>query len=75
MAHRSTSLPREVPRELPPRAQAIFLSAYIAAKRRYQRLGKLREDVARQLAWAAVRRAYSKRGNGWIPRETGRAMT
>lgn len=56
-------LPPPIQRVLPPHAQDIFREAFNHAHDRYGS-----EDVARRVAWAAVKRSYEKLGGVWVPR-------
>ncbi len=58
-------LPDPVRRNLPEHAQHIFLNAYNNAWEEYgdpqkRRGGSSREEVARRVAWAAVKKEYAK---------------
>jgi len=48
---------------LPEHAQDIFRAAFNSAWDRYGG----RDDVARRIAWAAVKRHYHKLGKDWVP--------
>ncbi len=58
-------LPENVRRVLPAHAQAIFKEAYNSAYDEYKdpkerRDDATREEVARKVAWAAVKKKYAK---------------
>ena len=58
-------LPISIRKNLPEHAQEIFLAAYNNASAEYQDPAKRRgketlEQVARKVAWAAVKKEYSK---------------
>ncbi len=60
-----TELPAGVKNNLPEHAQEIYLAAYNNALEEYQDPAKRRgradvEDVARRVAWAAVKKEYEK---------------
>lgn len=59
------SLPEGVRRVLPAHAQSIFREAFNSAYNEYkdpkERRGRVsRDEVARKVAWAAVKKKYSK---------------
>jgi len=56
-------LPMSVRAHLPEHAQDIFRAAFNSAWDRYGG----RDDVARRIAWAAVKRHYHKLGKDWVP--------
>lgn len=61
----TNSLPESVRRVLPAHAQAIFREAFNSAYNEYkdpkERRGNAsREEVARKVAWAAVKKKYAK---------------
>jgi cation transport regulator len=52
---------------LPHHAQEIYIAAFNSAWEEYAGLGREKqEDIARKVAWAAVKRRYHKRGNEWV---------
>ncbi len=61
----SSSLPENVRKVLPVHAQAIFREAFNSAYDEYKspkdrRDDDSREDVARKVAWSAVKKKYAK---------------
>ena len=56
-------LPISVRAHLPEHAQDIFRAAFNNAWDRYGG----RDEVARRIAWAAVKRRYHKIGKDWVP--------
>ncbi len=63
----NADLPSSVRRHLPEHAQDIFREAFnhaFAAHRDDPR----REEAAHRIAWAAVKRSYSKSGDVWVRR-------
>jgi cation transport regulator len=56
-------LPPSVSNHLPPHAQDIFREALNHA---WQQHGGA-EAAAFRIAWAAVKRKYRKRADGWVP--------
>lgn len=69
MPYASTEdLPPSVRQHLPDHAQEIFRAAFNNAFQSHA--GELRqEDIARRVAWAAVKRSYVKVDGQWMPRE------
>ncbi|MDE2582632.1 MAG: ChaB family protein [Rhodospirillales bacterium] len=59
-------LPPSVRHALPVHAQEIYRAAFNDAWTRYAGIGD--EGIAHRVAWAAVKRAYEKRGGAWAPR-------
>ncbi len=59
-------LPAPVRHALPPHAQEIYRAAFNNAWARYAAAGD--EATAHRIAWAAVKRAYTKRDGAWVPR-------
>jgi len=60
-------LPMPVRQHLPEHAQDIFREAFNHAWQEYA--GDPRhEEIAHRVAWAAVKRAYVKTGEGWVRR-------
>ena len=58
-------LPPGIRKNLPPHARQIFIAAYNNAWEEYQDPGKRRdsagaEEVARKVAWAAVKKEFEK---------------
>lgn len=71
MPYRETSdLPDSVKENLPIHAQEIYLAAYNSAWEQYDRPEERRghasrEETAHKVAWAAVKKEYSKQGDRW----------
>ena len=59
-------LPTSVRSHLPPHAREIFRSAFNHAWETYARSPRV-EEIARRVAWAAVKRRYRKAAD-WVPR-------
>jgi len=60
-------LPISIQRHLPEHGQDIFREAFNHAWQQYA--GDPRhEEIAHRVAWAAVKRVYSKLGTEWVPR-------
>lgn len=64
-------LPDPVKENLPKHAQDIYKEAYNDAYDRYadpkERRGNAsREEVARKVAWSAVKQQYKKKGDNWV---------
>ncbi len=62
--------------QLPDHAQHIFKKAHSSAVKEYQDLGKRRggkkesaEEVAHKVAWAAVKKEYTKDGDKWVKKD------
>ena len=63
-------LPLPVRAHLPPHAREIYLGAFNNAWVEYADRGPTeRERTAHRVAWAAVKRKYTKSGDQWVPRE------
>ena len=63
-------LPLPVRRHLPLHALEIYLAAFNSAWHSYADRGvEQREDIARRVAWAAVKRKYRKAGEFWVARD------
>jgi cation transport regulator len=62
-------LPVSIRRRLPPHAQDIFRATFNSAWEGYGE-SELREEIAHRIAWAAVKRRYSKRDGEWVRRES-----
>lgn len=60
-------LPFSVRGHLPDHAQNIYREAFNHAWQQYSRDPR-QEEIAHRVAWAAVKRAYLKAGNAWVPR-------
>jgi len=76
MPYSSTSdLPDNVTNVLPHHAQEIFVEAFNSAYDQYdkpeeRRGDDSREDVARKVAWAAVKKSYKKgEDDKWHPKK------
>ncbi len=70
---RNADLPPGVRNHLPPHAQDIYRAAFNNAWEQYaspntRRMGGSRDDVARRVAWAAVKKIYKKHGDKWLVR-------
>jgi len=68
---RNEDLPPGVRNHLPPHAQDVYRAAFNNAWQEYagrekRRLGGSQEDVARRVAWAAVKKKYQKQGDRWV---------
>ncbi len=61
-------LPVAVHRHLPLHAQEIYRAAFNNAWITYAARGDQRERIAHQVAWAAVKKHYVKKGDNWIAR-------
>jgi cation transport regulator len=62
-------LPLAVRAHLPIHAQEIFRAAFNNAWTQYAARGEeAREEIARRVAWAAVKHKYRKKGDQWIAR-------
>lgn len=61
-------LPPSVATHLPDHAQEIYRAAFNSAWVTYADRGALREEIARRVAWAAVKRFYRKQGLQWVSR-------
>lgn len=71
--HNRSELPQSVQDSLPRHAQDIYLAAFNNAWDEYRdpddrRCKASREEVARKVAWAAVKQQYGKSGDEWRPR-------
>jgi len=60
-------LPAAVRNHLPHHAQEIFLAAFNHAWDEYGDRTE-REEIARRVAWSAVKRRYHKLGDDWVER-------
>lgn len=68
MPYSSTAdLPPAVQRILPLHAQDIYREAFNQAHERYAD-----EEIARRVAWAAVKKSYQKLGDQWVRRSGSR---
>lgn len=68
-----SDLPSSVRDHLPTHAQDIYLQAFNHAWQEYQDPDKRRQDssqeeTAHKVAWAAVKKQYTKEGDKWVPR-------
>lgn len=66
----NSDLPDPVKNALPAHAQDIYLAAFNSAWEEYKDAEKRnaddsREDVARKVAWAAVKKVYEKIDDTW----------
>jgi cation transport regulator len=66
-----SELPAGVRNNLPPKAQNIFMEAFNNAWDRYEdpsdrRGDASREETAMRIAWAAVKRTYTKKDGEWV---------
>jgi cation transport regulator len=61
-------LPPSVGNHLPIHAQEIYRAAFNNAWEEYADRGRVREQIAHRVAWAAVKRLYVKQRDEWIPR-------
>jgi cation transport regulator len=64
----NADLPPAVRDHLPSHAQDIFRAAFNNAYEAHKQDPR-REEAARRIAWAAVKRSYVKRGERWVSRE------
>ena len=69
-----SDLPANVRDPLPKHAQEIFLAAFNNAWQEYRDPEKRdqdagREEVARRVAWSAVKQSYQKSEDGWVERD------
>jgi len=60
-------LPASVRGHMPPHAQDIFRAAFNSAWERYEK-SERQEEIAHRVAWAAVKRRYTKRDGTWVER-------
>jgi cation transport regulator len=63
----NAALPDSVRRVLPKHAQDIYRAAFNNSFETYAHSAR-REEIAHRVAWAAVKKAYVKRGASWIER-------
>ncbi|NKJ36556.1 cation transport regulator ChaB [Rhizobium sp. SG570] len=61
-------LPPSVGNHLPIHAQEIYRAAFNNAWEEYADRGRVREQIAHRVAWAAVKRLYVKQRDEWISR-------
>lgn len=71
-------LPKGVTENLPSHAQDIFRAAFNHAWDEYanpakRQKGGTQEEVARRVAWAAVKEKYEKTDKGWVLKATKKA--
>ena len=64
----NADLPPSVRSHLPEHAQTIYREAFNHAYRAHAGEAE-REQRAHMIAWAAVKRAYVKEGEAWVPRQ------
>lgn len=75
MPYKSTGeLPDSVKNNLPIHAQHIYLEAFNSAWEQYEKPEERRghasrEETAHKVAWAAVKKEYSKQGDRWVRKE------
>lgn len=62
----NTDLPPSVRGHLPEHAQDIYRAAFNHAFAAHAADAD-REEIARRIAWAAVKRSYVKDGGRWVP--------
>lgn len=62
----NANLPFPVRSHLPPHAQDIYREAFNHAFASHT-ADERREEIAHRIAWAAVKRAYVKVGDRWMP--------
>ncbi len=68
MPYQSNSdLPESVRSHLPDHAQDIYRAAFNNAFANYEDDPR-QEEIAHRVAWAAVKRLYTKRGEIWVHR-------
>jgi cation transport regulator len=66
----NADLPAPVRNHLPEQAQNIYRSEFNHAYAAHT--GESRqEEIAHRIAWAAVKRAYIKQADTWVPRDQG----
>jgi cation transport regulator len=63
----SNELPISVQGRLPEHGQEIFREAFNNAWQEYDDDPR-REEIAHRVAWAAVKKVYTKVGTEWVPR-------
>ena len=63
----NADLPAAIRRRLPDHAQDIFRAAFNHAFAAHQSDPR-REEAAHRIAWAAVKRSYTKLGDRWVSR-------
>ena len=72
MPYRSNhDLPPGVRLHLPPHAQDIYRAAFNHAFASHSD-DERREEISHRIAWAAVKRSYTKVGDEWVLSATGR---
>jgi cation transport regulator len=70
---RNSDLPSAVRSHLPNHAQDIFRSAFNSACDGYRGKEPNRiDEIARRVAWAAVKKRYRKVGDAWVVRANAR---
>lgn len=68
----NSKLPESVTKHLPTHAQDIYRAAFNAAWDEYKspktrrHSEETREQVAHKVAWAAVKKKYTKKGDHWV---------
>lgn len=71
---RKSELPESVQKNLPKHAQDIYKEAYNSAWDEYKdpdyrRGNDSREEVAHKVAWAAVKKKYTKKDDKWVKKD------
>jgi cation transport regulator len=61
----NADLPVSVRAHLPAHAQDIFRAAFNASFSAHA-FDRRREEAARRIAWAAVKKSYRKEGEAWV---------
>lgn len=61
-------LPAPLRRHLPPPAQTIYREAFNHAWATYK-VDPRHEEIAHRVAWTAVKKAYRKQGDAWVPKQ------
>lgn len=70
-----SDLPDQVKDNLPKHAQEIYVASFNSAYEQYQDPDKRddptesTEEVAHQVAWAAVKNSYEKKGDEWVEKK------
>ncbi len=62
----NAALPARVRGHLPAPAQTLYRTVFNSSWKRY-RTDPRHEEIAHRSAWAAVKRAYRKSGDMWVP--------
>lgn len=61
---RNKDLPQDVREVLPSQAETIYRKAFNSAHNQYDK-----EKTAHQVAWSAVKKAYTKRNGRWVKKQ------